>query len=373
MRDAKKHAQRRKIFARPFSKIVLRSTWEPVVRDKIQLMISQIQKDLATLGVCDIFKWPTFLATDVSAHLMFGESFGMLQREGKNDNIRILESVIQGSGILSELPFSGCIVPYIPLRSVQEMFGNGEALLRYGQSLLNNSRSNSEFSRNIFTGLLHASQKDGASFNDIDVAIEAGNLIVAGSDTTAVTLTYLIWAILSRPKIHTQLKIELATLRENWEESDLESLSLLNATITETLRLYGSAPGALPRSVPEGGVTFSGYYIPGGMTVTTQSWTIHRDPVLFPNPEEFDPSRWLPGVNQASEQARLAMSPFGSGSRTCLGIHLSWMELRLATAEFFLQCGNVKLAPRVTEESMKPKHFFLIAPSAHKCEITLAI
>lgn len=253
------------------------------------------------------------------------------------------------------------------------MFGNGEALLRYGQSLLDNSRSNSESSRNIFSGLVHASEKDGATFSDLDVAIEAGNLIVAGSDTTAVTLTYLIWAILSRPKLHAQLKTELATLRANWEEGDLETLSLLNATITETLRLYGAAPGALPRSVPEGGVTFSGYYIPAEVTVSTQSWTLHRDPLLFPDPEKFDPARWLPGDNQASEQARLAMSPFGSGSRTCLGIHLSWMELRLATAEFFLQCGNVKLAPSVTEESMKPQHFFLIAPSAHKCEIVPAV
>lgn len=80
MRDVKKHAQRRKLFARPFSKTVLRSTWEPVVRDKVQLMISQIQNELTTGGVCDIFKWATFLATDVSAHLMFGESFEMLQR-----------------------------------------------------------------------------------------------------------------------------------------------------------------------------------------------------------------------------------------------------------------------------------------------------
>ncbi|KAJ5554375.1 hypothetical protein N7513_004334 [Penicillium frequentans] len=322
MRDVKKHSQRRKLFARPFSKT----------------------KELTTIGVCDILKWTTFLASDVSANLMFGESFEMLQRgESSKDqasypSFRFLDT---SSHTYLSNPFG--------------KFGATASLPGI-----------------FFSGLVHASEKDGASFNDMDVAIEAGNLIVAGSDTTAVTLTYLIWAILSRPKLHTQLGNELATLRENWDEGNLESLSLLNATITETLRLYGAAPGALPRSVPEGGVTFSGYYIPGGVTVSTQSWTIHRDPVLYPNPEKFDPSRWLPGDNQASEQARLAMSPFGSGSRTCLGIHLSWMELRLATAEFFLQCGNVKLAPSVTEESMKPKHFFLIAPSAHKCEITLA-
>ncbi|KAJ5717380.1 sterigmatocystin biosynthesis P450 monooxygenase [Penicillium malachiteum] len=169
--------------------------------------------------------------------------------------------------------------------------------------------------------------------------------------------------------MRSDLEAELSTLGETWNESQLEALPLLNAVITETLRLYGAAPGFLPRTVPEGGVSLSGYYIPAGMTVGTQSWTTHRDPPLFPDPEKFEPQRWLPGPKQTSEAGRMAFSPFGSGSRTCLGIHLSWMELRLTAAESFRRCENVALAPSVTEESMKPKYFFLISPSAHKCEI----
>ena len=80
MRDPKRHAQRRKLFARPFSKSALRTSWEPIVNDKVDLAISQIQNELARDGVCDILKWSTFLATDVSTHLMFGESVGMLQK-----------------------------------------------------------------------------------------------------------------------------------------------------------------------------------------------------------------------------------------------------------------------------------------------------
>lgn len=270
---------------------------------------------------------------------------------------------------MSELPFLKYIFPYVPLQTFREMFGTDNSLLRYAQYLLAYSRKNSESHRNIFSGMVYESEKDEASLTDIDVAVEAGNLIVAGSDTTAITLTYLIWAVLSRPKLRADLERELATLQDGWEESQLEALPLLNATITETLRLHGAAPGSLPRSVPDGGATFSGYYVPGGVTVSTQSYTFHRDSTLYPNPEEFDPSRWLPGENQASEYARLAMSPFGSGSRSCLGIHLAWMELRLATAKFFLQCRGVKLAPTVTEQSMEPQHYFLIAPVSHKCEI----
>ncbi|OQE12795.1 hypothetical protein PENFLA_c062G09343 [Penicillium flavigenum] len=195
MQDVKKHAQRRKLFARPFSKTAIRGSWEPTVKEKVQLAVSQIQNELETTGICDILKWSTFLATDVSGHVMFGESFNMLGIGQKNEYIRILESAMKGSGI------------------------------------------------------------------------EAGNLIVAGSDTTAVTLTYLIWVILSHPSLRLQIEKELISLGDDYDEADLESLPVLNATITETLRLYGAAPGSLPRTVPEGGVTLSGFYIPAGTTL----------------------------------------------------------------------------------------------------------
>ncbi|KAJ5717382.1 hypothetical protein N7488_003028 [Penicillium malachiteum] len=96
MRDPKEHAQRRKLFARPFSKSALRSSWEPVVKEKARLAISQIRNELAQNGICDILKWATFLATDISSHLMFGDSFDMLQK-GKvsNTNLTIFQSSVQ--------------------------------------------------------------------------------------------------------------------------------------------------------------------------------------------------------------------------------------------------------------------------------------
>jgi cytochrome P450 len=79
MRDPKMHAARRKLFARAFSKSELRSQWEGVVREKVKLAVEKMRGELrGTDGRCDVLKWWTFLATDVSGHLMFGESFDML-------------------------------------------------------------------------------------------------------------------------------------------------------------------------------------------------------------------------------------------------------------------------------------------------------
>lgn len=65
MRDVEKHAQRRKLFERPFSKSALRGSWEPVVKEKVQLAVSQIRGELGRTGVCDILKWATILATNL--------------------------------------------------------------------------------------------------------------------------------------------------------------------------------------------------------------------------------------------------------------------------------------------------------------------
>lgn len=118
----------------------------------------------------------------------------------------------------------------------------------------------------------------------MDVKQEASNLIVAGSDTTGVTLTYLTWAVLQRPKLQAEIEEEVASLNGNITDAEVEKLPLLNATIEETLRLYGAAPGGLPRIVPKGGSTLDGYYIPAGVTVTTQAWSMHRDENNFRDP-----------------------------------------------------------------------------------------
>ncbi|KAL3495450.1 cytochrome P450 [Aspergillus germanicus] len=372
MRDPKMHAARRKLFARAFSKSELRSQWEGVVREKVKLAVEKMRGELrSTDGRCDVLKWWTFLATDVSGHLMFGESFDMLSVGMKNEYIRVLESTMKGSGINAELPLVGFIGRHLPIPSVKAMFRASEYLSEYGRRAVTNSRAASDSTRNIFSGMIHESEKGAETLTDLDVITEAGNLIVAGSDTTAVTLTYLVYAVLRDSRLQREIEDEVQALADDYDDATLEQLPILNAAIKETLRLYGAAPGSLPRSVPEGGATFLGHYIPEGMTVSTQSYTIHRDENIFPDPETFDASRWLPGKEGGgvSSQAQAAFSPFGAGARTCLGIHLAYMELRLAAAEFFRQCTGVRLAPSVSWETMKPENYFLIAPRGHQCEI----
>jgi cytochrome P450 len=78
MLDPREHGPRRKLLSRSFSRTYLVENWEAVVREKALLVVTKIKED-AMIGTADVYNWWMLLASDVSAHLAFGESFGMLE------------------------------------------------------------------------------------------------------------------------------------------------------------------------------------------------------------------------------------------------------------------------------------------------------
>jgi cytochrome P450 len=152
---------------------------------------------------------------------------------------------------------------------------------------------------------------DENGLSDGDIVNNAMAFIIAGSDTTANTMTYLTWAVCKHVEVKDALVEELGALPHDFCEQDLRGLTWLNNIIKETLRLYCAAPSALPRIVPAEGAEFLGYTLPGGTTVSTQAYTLHRNAKIFPNPESFEPSRW----NAPTKEMKDAFMPFGGGSR----------------------------------------------------------
>ena len=164
------------------------------------------------------------------------------------------------------------------------MFTSHERLFARGQAAVKNSHSAST-SKNMFANVLAQAEKDDSIMTDQEILVEAGSFNIAGTDTTANTLTFLIWAVLSDSALQKALEEEVTGLEEPILDAKVETLPILNAVVKETLRLYGAAPGALPRITPAGGVKLGEYYIPGGITVSTQAWSLHRDPSLFVDPD----------------------------------------------------------------------------------------
>jgi cytochrome P450 len=195
----------------------------------------------------------------------------------------VLKKLTMGAGIMVEMPFLR-LLRFVPIPAVQEMFNANEYIIQGAGRAAEMARSRKGES-NIFAKVVEDCEKEGdGHLDDMDVKIEAMNIIIAGTDTTGVTLTYLTWAVLQRPRLQHALEAEVAALGDDFTENDLMNLPLLNAVIEETLRLYGAAPSSLPRVVPQGGTKFAGLYIPQGVTVDTQAYTFHRDPNIWSDP-----------------------------------------------------------------------------------------
>ncbi|KAF9729565.1 hypothetical protein PMIN06_012637 [Paraphaeosphaeria minitans] len=388
MQDPGQHAQRRRLFARAFSYTSISTHWEAVIRDKVSLAVQRIKESaieggrdqsLATndtlsvepINGADVLKWWTLMATDVIAHLSFGESFQMLELGQQSAYIDALQSANLSSVLRTEAPLVWHIAYWVPFGKLHAITQAEKVVLEYGAKAIQNMRREGGGLKNLFGQMEAAAEKDDGGITDDEVKTEAGNLIIAGSDTTAVTLTYLVWAVLKQPALQKELEAEVARLSDALRLEELnQNMPLLNSVIEETLRLYGAAPGALPRSVPKEGAVFGGYQIPGGVEVSTQAHTIHRHPDLWTDPLSFNGYRFLEKSTMTSAQ-KTAMHPFGAGSRSCIGLHLAWMELRLGAAMFFRDCRGARLAPCMTDEMMELDNRFLISPKGHCCFIVL--
>ena len=94
------------------------------------------------------------------------------------------------------------------------------------------TNANAGGEKTLFAHIMREADK-GEKLDDLDLKLEASGLIVAGSDTTAITLTYLVWAILSRPDLTRMLQQEVGVLPDDYTDGHLEELPLLNAIIEE--------------------------------------------------------------------------------------------------------------------------------------------
>ena len=275
-------------------------------------------------------------------------------------------------GIRAEMGPLVKIAEKLPIKSVQHALSLNDRLDAAGATAIENhkdhiGKTGEGGHQTLFSKFVDPTKNQELSIHAIGA--EAGNLIVAGSDTTAVSLTYLVWTLL-RPQ-HRQIKekllIEIASLPVDAGMTDIISLKFLRQVIDESLRLYGAAPGSLPRIAPSEGAELGKYFVPGGTTVSVQAYTLHRDGNVFADPERFMPERW----ENPNQEMKDAFMPFGAGSRICLGIHLALQELMLGAFVFFKTCATARLAPSTTDSSMDFENYFLIAPRSHKCEILL--
>lgn len=169
------------------------------------------------------------------------------------------------------------------------------------------------------------------------VVMNASVLIVAGSETTATTLSGVTYLLLSNPDKLARLTDEVRNAFQSEEDITMAKASQLDymlACLEETMRLYPPVPIGMPRIVPKGGRFISGSFVPERVCTTllplitfmltiqthVAIWhrALYRNPAYFTNPTSFCPERFLGDPKYAGDE-RDVLQPFHIGKRNCIG------------------------------------------------------
>ncbi|MCJ1268562.1 hypothetical protein MMC22_008450 [Lobaria immixta] len=190
----------------------------------------------------------------------------------------------------------------------------------------------------VFYGLVHSNLPESEKTSS-RLSQEAELIITAGQDTTAPTLSTIVYQLLANPDKLNKLKKELADAIPDSTTpptcQQVDQLPYLSAVIQEVLRLHPSAPFRSQRVSPDEPLHYDDgsnptWIIPAGTPMSMSIPLLQTDPNIFPEPNEFRPERWLD--NPRLDRYLLT---FSKGTRICLGINLAYQELYLITAAVF--------------------------------------
>ncbi|XP_023105399.2 cytochrome P450 4A11-like isoform X1 [Felis catus] len=188
--------------------------------------------------------------------------------------------------------------------------------------------------------LLFARTEDGSSLSDKDLRAEVDTFMFEGHDTTASGISWILYALATHPKHQQRCREEVQSLLGDgtsitWDH--LDQMPYTTMCIKEALRLYPPIPG-IGRELNKP-ITFpDGRSLPKGFQVSLSIYALHHNPNVWPNPEEFDPSRFAPGSARHSH----AFLPFSGGARNCIGKQFAMCEMKVAVALTLLR---FELAP----------------------------
>ena len=186
----------------------------------------------------------------------------------------------------------------------------------------------------------------GRSMNASELRDNLLTFIVAGHETTALTLSWALYLCAFDPAVQARAAAEARAAGPRITAAELPRLPYVQQVVQESLRLY--PPAAFISRTARHADSLGGRRIEPGDTVMLPIYALHRHHLLWENPDAFDPERFAPGV----ERDRFSFLPFGGGPRICIGASFALQEAAiilatlLARFDFALVPGRVPV-PRM--------------------------
>ncbi len=201
----------------------------------------------------------------------------------------------------------------------------------------------------VVSTLLDVTDDEGHHLTDEQIRDEVVTLLLAGHETTAVSLSLTMYLLGKHPEVESKLVAELDDVLGGRPPTmeDLSELTYTEQVVKESMRLYPPVPGIIREPVKPD--IIGGYEIPAGATIQMNQWVVHRDPRWYDDPLAFRPERWTDEFEKSLP--KLAYFPFAAGPRRCIGDRFAMLEARLLLATIYQQY-HLELTPETELDLM---------------------
>ncbi|PSN65308.1 putative benzoate 4-monooxygenase cytochrome P450 [Corynespora cassiicola Philippines] len=334
------HRRFRRLLAHAFSEQSLRQQ-EHRMAQQVDMLIAGLRKQ-SPKGPLDITLWVQWTTFDIMGDLSLGESFRSMEKMETHPWQQFLLDNIAAAtwiGIAERWGFRRFInwlTPPSLMRAVFEYYELNSSMIMKRIKL---GKERGDFLDHI---LKHDLIEDNKNEDIKGMHIEelkntAGDIALAGSETTATLLAGLFYYLLMNPAVLDKVTEEVRTLPHD-EDITIASTSKLPyfvAVLEEGLRIFPPAPLPACREIPPGGNAVGGYFFPAGTRVHPVHHVAYNSPLNFARPKEFIPERWM--ANRPEEfkddNPGGVFQPFSYGPRNCIGNNLAKAEMRLILAK----------------------------------------
>lgn len=347
------HDARRKVWAPAFAEKALRD-YERKVDGFSDLLVAKIAERQGR--AVDVRNWFNLFSFDVMAMLAFGKDYGMLEKGEKHWALELLDEGMQPLAFFLPTWFFRFLTAIPGLAAGYHNFIQfcvDELNWRIDHAEEQDGKGGSD----IMSWILRAYKEIHQPGKDPMLQADARLIIVAGSDTTAATFTYLFYHLARHPEEVKKLREELRPLTTGeWSDKDINQAEHLNGCIYEALRMHPPVPSGLQRLTPPGGLDVDGRHVPGNTIFYMPQYVMGRgeltylspttdpprstnaslaDPAIYPSPDAFVPERWSSRPEMVKHKD--AFAPFSAGPMGCIGKNLAMSELRTTTAKLVLR------------------------------------
>ena len=205
-------------------------------------------------------------------------------------------------------------------------------------------RTEADLGNDILSLLLSARDSQGQPMTNEELKDELLTLLFAGHETTASAIAWAVYWIERSPQVKAKLQQELSSISITDNPVAVTKLEYLTAIVQETLRIYPIAINTFPRTTVQP-MKILDYQFEAGTIFFASIYLTHRRPDIYPEPNCFEPERFLSRQFSAYEYL-----PFGGGSRLCIGYAFAQFEMKLVLANIFSQFELT----RVGKQPIKP-------------------